>query len=115
MGSAYAQSRTVTGVVTDNLGQPLSNASIVVKGTNIGTTSGEGGKFSLNVPANTKSIVISAIGFGDYTQTLGSQNEFSIQLSTSDKNLSEVVIVGYGTQKKRELTTSVSQVKGTDL
>jgi len=115
IGSAFAQSRTITGVVTDNMGQPLPNASIVVKGTSIGTTSGEGGKFSLTVPANTKSIVISAIGFGDFTQTLGSQNEFSIQLSTSDKNLSEVVIVGYGTQKKRELTTSVSQVKGTDL
>ncbi|KIC89680.1 TonB-dependent receptor [Flavihumibacter sp. ZG627] len=114
-GELLAQTKTLTGRVTDDKGSPVPNASVVVKGTSIGTTSGEDGRFSFVVPSNARDIVISAVGFGDIEQRIGTSTEFTISLSTRDKNLAEVVVVGYGTQKKRELTTAVSQVKGSDL
>lgn len=115
VGQLAAQTRTLTGRVTDAAGLPLANASVIVKGTNIGTTTNADGAFSFSVPANAKTLVISAVGYGDKEASIGSNTSFNVQMTTQDRNLAEVVVVGYGTQKKKELTTSVAQVKGSDL
>jgi TonB-linked SusC/RagA family outer membrane protein len=108
-GQLMSQERVVTGKVTDITGIPISNASVIVKGTNNGTTTKPDGSFSLSVSADAKTLVISSVG--SVTQEVSIENRSSIQvaLKNDDKTLSEVVVVGYGqqTQKLKTQTTSV--------
>lgn len=110
-----AQTRTVTGTVTDANGTPIPNASIVVKGTRIGTSSNAEGKYSISVPSNAKTLVVSSIGQNDVEFSVGNKAVINASLTSSDRNLQEVVVVGYGTQRRREVTGSLSSVKGTAI
>ncbi|GAB2671044.1 TonB-dependent receptor [Flavihumibacter cheonanensis] len=108
-----AQSRTVTGKVTDASGNAVANASVLVKGTSVGTTTGEDGTFSLTLPPNAKVLVFSAIGSQSQEITIGNRGLFNISLSTEDRDLQEVVVVGYGTAiKRKEVTGNIANVKG---
>src|SRR5678816_3514089 len=78
----WAQQRTITGKVTDDKGGPIPGASVVVKGTNLGTTTGSDGNFSLSVPSNAKALIFSSIGLGEREITITANNEYSITLST---------------------------------
>ncbi|HEV8284025.1 MAG TPA: TonB-dependent receptor [Chitinophagaceae bacterium] len=113
-GQLWAQ-RTITGKVTDDKGSPVPNASVLVKGTQIGTVSQADGSFSLNVPANAKALVISAVDMEPQELNIGTQATINAILKTSEKSLSEVVVVGYGTQRRKEVTGSVSQINGNKL
>jgi TonB-dependent starch-binding outer membrane protein SusC len=108
-GSANAQSKTVTGVVKDQSGETIIGASVQVKGTKVATITGLDGSYKINVPAEAKSLVISYVGM-DKKEVVVSGNVINVMLENSDKTLDEVVVVGYGTQKKRDLTGSVSSV-----
>lgn len=111
-----AQTRTITGKVTDEKGSGLANASIVVKGTNIGTTTAGDGSFSLSVPSNATTLVVSYIGLGDKEINLTSSNTYNVSLSPGAKGkLDEVVVVAYGTQQRRKVTGSVSKVAGSEI
>src|SRR5688500_18064461 len=88
--------RTVTGVVTDDRGNPVPNASVQIKGTNLGTVTGPDGSFSLNVPADARTLVFSAVDMATEEVSLGSATTVDARLRTSDRNLEEVVVVGYG-------------------
>lgn len=114
--SAIAQTRTVSGRVTDEKGNGLANASVVVKGTNIGTTTGPDGSFSLGVPSKAASLVVSYVGLADKEIALTTSNEYNVSLTAATKNsLDEVVVVGYGTQRRGNVTSSVSTVRSADI
>lgn len=105
----HAQSRIVKGTVTDDKNAPVIGATIGVKGTSIGTITGEAGTFSLSAPAGADSIAVSAVGFESQVIAITPGN-MSIHLTTSRTKLDEVVVVGYGTQKKGDLTAPISTV-----
>ena len=112
VGQIFAQSHTVKGKVTDDKGAGIPNASILVKGTTIGTTSESDGTFSLNVPATAKTLVIASLNFSAQEISIGSKTVINAVLQTTTQNLEEVVVVGYGTQKKSEATASVAKISG---
>jgi TonB-linked SusC/RagA family outer membrane protein len=107
-----AQNRTVTGTVTDDKGNPVPNASVVVKGTKNGTTTNSNGSFSLNVPANAHYLVVSSIGLDAKEVALTNSGAYNVSLITSANGLQEVVVVGYGTRTVRENTGSIGKVSG---
>ena len=103
------QAKTITGTITDKLGNPIIGANVVVKGTTNGTITNMDGYFSLT--ANKGSILqISYIGFLTQEITIGDSNTLSIVLKEDSETLDEVVVVGYSTQKKVNLTGSVATV-----
>ncbi len=106
----FAQS-VFTGKVTDQNGEPIIGASIKVKGTNSGTITDISGSFRLNMSGK-GTIVISYIGYETQEVSLGGKSNISVRLKEDQKALDEVVIVGYGTQKKASLTGAISQIKG---
>ncbi|WP_229313476.1 SusC/RagA family TonB-linked outer membrane protein [Larkinella terrae] len=106
---------TVGGKVTDNKGQSLIGVNIVVKGTTVGTTTDENGGFSLKVENRDQVLVFSFVGFQTKEVELKTQTRLEVVLQESDKTLEEIVVVGYGTQKKRDLTGAVAQISATRL
>jgi TonB-linked SusC/RagA family outer membrane protein len=111
----YFVDREVTGKIVDEKGSPAANVSVMIKGTNIGTTTDEDGNFKLNVPEGRSVLVISFVGFKTTEIAIGTSNILSIKLASESSQLSDVVVVGYGTQKKVTVTGAVAQVKGTEL
>ena len=107
--SAKAQSHTLSGIVTDESGRPLTGVSVQIKGKNEGTLTDGSGKFSLAVPQNA-TLSVSFIGYVTQDIQVGSKKEIALQLKVNAAGLNEVVVVGYGTQKKANLTGAVSQV-----
>ncbi len=108
----FAQ-RTITGKVTDENGNPVAEASILIKGTRVGTISGADGSFSLALPANARTLVISSVGKAEKEVAIGSANTYAVALTTASADLSEVVVVGYGTAKKKEnVAGSLTRVAG---
>lgn len=113
-GQALAQDKEVTGTVMDSRGEPLSNANILVKGTRVGTSTDGAGKFRILVPNNAKTLVISSVNFSSREIAI-TNLPLSIQLQASSDNLSEVVVVAYGSLKKPELTGAINTVKAADI
>lgn len=109
---SFAQTRNITGVVTDESSEPLPGVSVIVSGTSAGTSSDIDGKFSMSVPADAQSIILSCVGFQSQTIRLTSANHYAVVLSEDSTFLDELVFVGYGTMKKKDLTGSVSSVDG---
>lgn len=99
----------VSGTVTDNLSNPLSNVSVIVKGSTRGTTTNASGFFSINAAVN-ETLVFSFTGYATREVVITGQGELSISLESSINALNEVVVVGYGTQKKVNLTGAVGTV-----
>lgn len=112
--AVHAQTR-VTGKVLDAQGLALPGVSIVVKGTTTGTVSAAQGDYTLNVPSRNSTLVFSYIGFTTQEVPLNNRSEINITLASDDKMLNEVIVVGYGEQKKETVTGSVASVKGTEL
>src|ERR1700754_3200634 len=102
-GQLLAQ-KTITGKVTDEKGEPIPNASVMVKGSGTGTVTKQDGTFSISVPANAKHLVISSVDMGTEEVSISSQTNVSVTLKAADKSLQEVVVVGYGTQRKSDVT-----------
>lgn len=111
---ALAQ-RTITGKVTDEKGNPLANASVMVSGTTVGTTTKEDGTFSLAVPANARALIISSVNMITQEINIGSQTTMNVSLKNDDKIMQEVVVVGYGTQKKKEATAAIGKIDPTNI
>ncbi|QCR22269.1 TonB-dependent receptor [Pontibacter sp. SGAir0037] len=106
-----SQDNTVTGVIRGTDGQPLPGVSVSVKGTSTGAITDVNGRFTINVAGVSDPVlVVSYIGFQRQEITIGSQSTFDISLQEDVKMMDEVVVVGYGTQKKANLTGAVSQV-----
>lgn len=111
-----AQERTVTGTVTaENDGKALAGVSVLVKGTTTGATTNADGTYSIIVPGGNVSLVFSFIGYTSQEVVLKNKTSVNIILVNEHKSLDDVVVIGYGTQKKRDLTGAVSSVKTKDL
>ena len=102
--------KTITGVVTDESGEPLIGAGVVVEGTTIGTITGIDGDYSLAVPADAVNLVFSFIGLSDQTIAIGDQTVINVVLKEDSTFLDEVVVVGYQTVKRRDLLGAVASV-----
>lgn len=113
---AFAQTRTVTGKITDlSTGQPLANASVIVKGSTQGTPVNNDGTFIITNVDSATIIVVSYVGYGTQEITVGNQTELNITMSNSATNLDDVVVIGYGTSKRRDLTGAVVSVKPAEI
>jgi len=112
-GQLLAQNRTITGKVTDVEGKPIPNVSVVSPGNARGTTTAEDGTYTISVSPSAKALVFSAIGMARTEASIGSGNTVNISLKTGiNKELQEVVVVGYGTRAARENTGAVSRIAG---
>jgi TonB-linked SusC/RagA family outer membrane protein len=109
----HAQQVTVTGRVASG-DTSLSNVSVVVKGTSSGTLTDANGRFSLSAPPNA-TLVFSSLGFNPREIKLNNRTQLDIQLESTTQQMEQVVVVGYGTQRKATLTGSVSSIKGSEL
>ena len=101
---------TVKGIVTDETGEPLIGAGVMVEGTTIGTITGIDGDYSLSVPEDAVNLVFSFIGLADQTVPIAGQSEINVVLKADQTFLDEVVVVGYAVVKRRDLLGSVSSV-----
>ena len=110
------QQRNITGTITDAIsGEPLVGVNIVVEGTTIGVISDIGGKYSINIPRQNIVLVFTYIGYLSEKITVSGQANIDVQLSQEITKLDEVVVVGYGTQKKSLVTGAISKVSSEDL
>lgn len=109
-----AQTRQITGKISDQKdGSPIPGATVSVKGTTLSTQSNYDGVFNLTVPANASTLIVSSVGYG--SKEVAVSDNVSLSLSTSDAALSEVVVVGYGTKIKKDLTGSIARIKGDEV
>ena len=107
-----AKRRTITGVIKDDMGEPVIGASIVIQGTTFGTVANMDGQFMLSYPENTKNdeLMISFIGMQTVKEKIGNRHVFNVKMESEVTNLDEVVVVGYGTSSVKDLTGSVASV-----
>jgi TonB-linked SusC/RagA family outer membrane protein len=112
MQFSFAQEKTVSGVVSDASG-PIPGANVVVKGTKNGVQTDFDGKYAIKAKVGDV-LVITFVGMQDATAKVGASNTINVKLQGGN-TLDEVVVVGYGTQKKREITGSISQIKGESI
>jgi hypothetical protein len=105
----------IVGKVTDAKGETLPGVSILLKGSQRGTTTNESGDFELEVPDAAAVLVFSFVGYLSQEITVGTQGRVDVTLLVDDKALEEVVVVGYGTQARATLTGAIATTKGEDL
>ena len=112
LGVAWSVSAqtTITGVVTDDTGEPLIGAGVMVEGTQIGTVTGIDGDYSLSVPADAVNLVFSYIGFSNQVVAINGRTKIDVVMAADQTFLDEVVVVGYATVKRRDLLGSVASV-----
>lgn len=113
--SSFAQIKMVSGTVTDDTNLPLPGVSISVLGTKNTTITDFDGKFTISVKSEQDVLVFTFIGFKSQQVKIGNKTSFKISLASDLMGLNEVVVVGYGSMKKSDLTGSVASVKGNDL
>jgi TonB-linked SusC/RagA family outer membrane protein len=110
---ALAQTRSVSGRVTDQkTGEGLPGVTVLLKGTTNGISTNADGAFTLNVPTTGGTLVFSSVNYVTQERAIGSESQFAIGLASDNKVLSEVVVTGYGTQERRDLTGSIATVQG---
>ncbi|GAB3577513.1 SusC/RagA family TonB-linked outer membrane protein [Hymenobacter daeguensis] len=110
-GAAWAQAgRTVSGTIKSESGETLPGVTVIVKGTTIGATTNAAGEYSLSVPAGSTTLVISSIGYEKKEVPVGASGNVNATLTTEAQSLSEIQVVGYGTQKKSQVTGAISSV-----
>ena len=107
---AMQQEKVVTGTITDEKGDPLPGANVVVKGASTGVMADMNGAYSLAVPNGNTTLIFSFVGFVTKEIVVGNQTTISVILNENVMLIDEVVVVGYGQQKRVSLTGSVSQV-----
>lgn len=113
---AYAQSQTVTGtVVSAEDGQSLPGVTVLVKGTNRGTSTNIDGEYSLQVPSGNNILVFSFVGYLTQEVEIDGRSTIDVMLQTDIQQLSDVVVVGYGSQIKEDVTGNIATVSGEDI
>jgi TonB-dependent starch-binding outer membrane protein SusC len=110
-----AQNRVITGRVTDDKGAPLANVSINVKGTSIGTLTNENGNYTISVPATARILVYSYVDMEAKEVSIGNQSTINTTMASAEKALEEVVVTGYQTVRKRDVTAAISRISAADI
>ncbi|HEY9123538.1 MAG TPA: TonB-dependent receptor [Bacteroidales bacterium] len=113
--SIFAQEKTITGTVADKSGMVLPGVNVIIKGTTKGTVTDLDGKFSLRVPDNNAELLISFVGYENQEIKVNDQTTFSVVLTENVKEIDQIVVVGYGVQKKSDLTGAVASVSSEKL
>src|SRR4051812_45923178 len=112
---AMAQGRTVTGTVTGDDTEPLPGVNVIVTGTSRGTVTDLNGAYSIELREGENSIAFSFIGYKAQTAEVGDRSVVDVVLQSDTETLQEVVVVGYGVQKKTDITGATANVKGEEL
>ena len=112
--NAFAQ-RTVTGTVADKDQLPVAGANVVVKGTQVGAITDGLGKYSIAVPSGGNTLIISFIGYTSQEVPIGASSVINVTLQSESTSLGEVVVVGYGTQRRAVVTGAISSVSSEKL
>ncbi|HET9431195.1 MAG TPA: SusC/RagA family TonB-linked outer membrane protein, partial [Chitinophagaceae bacterium] len=115
LNQLLAQQKIITGKVTDSKGAGIAGASVIIKGTQEGTTTNDDGSFSLALSGAAKTLLISYTGHDEEEVNIGNKSQINITLTTTEKNLQEVVVVGYGTQKKKTVTSAITKIQGESI
>ncbi|MEC3881648.1 TonB-dependent receptor [Parapedobacter sp. 10938] len=113
--SLQTSQNTVVGRVTDEEGKPLAGVTVRVKGTSTATTTDTDGQYTLTVPSGGTTLSFSIVGFESGEQTIGSRTSVNVTLKATMSDLSEVVVIGYGTMKRSDLTGSVTDISAEEL
>ncbi|NII28025.1 TonB-dependent receptor [Pseudoflavitalea sp. X16] len=113
-GNSIIQEIKVTGRVTSPSGEPLSGVSVTIKGSSMGTTTDQNGNYSLTVPDDAV-LLFSYVGFMPTEETVGSRTAINVTLQPSTQTMDEAVVIGYGTQRRSQITGSVVKVSGKEL
>lgn len=118
-GNEYVQSvmqtRTIKGIITDETGESMIGVSVLVKGTSIGTITNLEGEYTLDIPAGNTTLEVSYIGYKTQQIAIGTDSQVNIKLVPDTQALDEVVVIGYGAVKKRDLTGAVTSIKNEDI
>jgi len=112
---AFGQVTAITGKVTDSSGQAIAGATIQVKGTKIGTATDNNGNFTINVPNSNSRLVISSTGYNKSEVGLNGRSNIPVSLTAANTQLEQIVVTGYGTASKRDLTGSIVKVSGKEV
>ena len=112
---AFSQQKTVTGRVTDQESKPLFNATVTVKGTNISTTTNADGQYSITLPVNANTLVFSYVGYQVNEATIQGNNSLSVTMQPQSNSMNEVVVIGYGVSKRKDVTGAVSSVTASQI
>ena len=113
---SFAQTKTVSGRVTDSKdGTPIGGASVMVKGTSTGGTTDASGSFSFSAPSGAKTLIISSVGFESVEIAIPASNNLQVKLASAAGSMTDVVVVGYGTRRLKDLTGSVARVTEKDF
>ena len=101
---ASAQTRTISGTLRNEQGLPVTNGSVTIKGSNAGTATDAEGKFSITVPASSRTLVVSGIGYATQEVSIGNRTTINVVLKNTDVSMEEVVVTGYTTERRRNYT-----------
>jgi TonB-linked SusC/RagA family outer membrane protein len=104
------QQKSISGQINDENGMPLPGATVSIRDTKIGTITDFDGKFTLKLDANSKVLVISSMGYQTQELTIGNRTDFKVSLKPTSEGLNEVVVVGYGTQKKESVVSAITTI-----
>jgi len=115
VNNIHLADRPIKGKVTAENGAPLANVNILVKGTSNGTISDADGNFSISIPDQGATLVFSFVGYLQKQVTVNKQQALSVSMSKQSSDLNEVIVIGYGTSKKSDLTGSVASITGEDI
>lgn len=114
-GASIAQNRVIQGKITDEKGEPVVGAVVVVDGTSKGTTTEKNGSYSISVDSNKARLIFSSIGYLSQTVPVEARSRIDVVLVTAQYDIEELVVVGYGSMRKSDLTGSVSTVNSDDI
>lgn len=112
---AFAQDRTISGTITDTDGEPLIGATVSVLGATTGTATDIDGSYRIDVPEGSETLLVSYVGYLSKEVSIGASNVIDVQLEQDIAKLEEVVVIGYGSRKKRDITASVSQLESEEI
>lgn len=113
---SFAQDRVITGKITDSKdGSPVQGASVVAKGNRTGAQTGADGTFRISVPSTVNALIVSSVGFATQEVSIEGKTSVTVSLVLANTSLGEVVVIGYGTARKRDLTGSVTTVSAKDF
>lgn len=113
--TSFSQSKTISGTVADDKGAPVVGANVTAKGTKIGTITDASGSFKITLPATSSTLTISSIGFAPQDIRITDQTSLQVTLVASQSNLNEVVVIGYGTVKRKDATGALTAVSSKDF
>jgi iron complex outermembrane receptor protein len=113
--TAFSQSKTITGTITDDKGAPVQGATVTVKGSKSGTSTGADGTFTLAISPTATTLTISSVGFTTQDVSISGQTTIAVSLVTSQSSMNEVVVIGYGTARRKDVTGSVASVQAKDF